>query len=141
MQEQTAASKASKEQITYANLLFFGCWGGLALMAITYLIYILGIIPPHVSMDKVTALWSQPVKVYLTQGNVQTGWGWARLLSKGDFLNFLGIALLAGMTIVCYIPLIPAFLKKKDYLYTTFAVLEIIVLGLAASGIFGAGAH
>lgn len=141
MQEQTAASKASKEQIKYANLLFFGCWGGLVLMVFTYLIYIFGIFQPHVPMDKVIVLWSQPVKTYLTEGNVHQGWAWAGMLNKGDFLNFLGIALLAGMTILCYIPLIPAFLKKKDYLYTTFAVTEIVVLALAASGIFGAGGH
>lgn len=141
MKEQTEASRASKEQIKYANLLFMGCWGGLALMVLTYLVYILGVLPPQVPMEKVIVLWSQPVKTYLTEGNVHQGWAWATMLNKGDFLNFLGIALLAGMTIICYIPLIPVFLKKKDYKYTMFAIGEIVVLALAASGIFGAGGH
>jgi len=141
MKEQTAASKATKEQVQYANLLFLGCWGGLALMVLTYLIYLLGILPPHVPMDKIIVLWSKSVKTYLAEGNVHQGWAWASMLNKGDFINFLGIALLAGMTIICYIPLIPAFLKKKDFMYTGFVIAEIVVLCLAASGIFGAGGH
>ena len=129
------------EQIVYANILFYGCWTGLALMALTYFLYLSGIMAPHVPLEKVIQLWSQPVGVYLSQGNVPIGWGWATLLNKGDFLNFLGIALLAGLTIVCYIPLVGAYLKKKDMVFAILSVLEIIVLTAAASGLVGAGAH
>ncbi|KUG28926.1 hypothetical protein ASZ90_001194 [hydrocarbon metagenome] len=130
-----------KEQVRYANMLFYGCWGGLALMAITYLIYVFGVFEPHVPMDTVIQLWSKPVRDYLTVGQVPVGWGWATLLNKGDFLNFLGIALLAGMTLVCYIPLVVAYVKKKDSLFAAIAVAEILVLAFAASGIVGGGAH
>ena len=133
--------KTPKEQILYASMLFYGCWGGLALMAITYLIYVFGVMDPHVSMETVTEVWSKPVHEYLTVGSVPVGWGWATLLNKGDFLNFLGIALLAGMTLVCYIPLVIAYLKKKDLLFAAIAVAEILVLAFAASGIVGGGAH
>lgn len=133
--------KASPEQITYANLLFYGCWGGLALMAATYVLYVTGIVTPHIPLQKVPLLWSEPVGTYLELGAVPLGWGWAALIGKGDFLNFLGIVLLAGMTIVCYIPLIPAFLKRKERLFAALALAEIIVLLVAASGIVGGGAH
>ncbi len=133
--------KASPEQVTYANLLYYGCWGSLALMVVTYLVYVLGILPPHIPLDVITQLWSQRVGVYLSQGNVPTGWGWAALIGQGDFLNFIGIVLLAGMTIICYLTLIPAFLKKKEPLMAAIAVLEVIVLTVAASGIFGSGGH
>ena len=133
--------KASPEQVTYANMLFYGCWGGLALMAVTYTLYVTGIITPHVPLEKVPLLWSQPVRTYLELGNVPHGWGWTALLGKGDFLNFLGIVLLAGMTIFCYIPLIPAFLKRGEKGFALMALLEIIVLTIAASGIVGGGAH
>ena len=129
------------EQIVYANILFYGCWTGLALMAVTYFVYLTGILTPHVPLEKVIVLWSQPVATYLSQGNVPIGWGWATLLNKGDFLNFLGIALLAGLTIVCYIPLVGAYLKKKDTVFAVLSVLEILVLAAAASGLVGAGAH
>ncbi len=137
----TPNTNAPAEQIAYANILFYGCWGGLALMAVTYFLYVSGIMEPYVSMELVTKFWSLPVHDYLTENNVPTGWGWATLLSKGDFLNFTGIALLAGLTIVGYIPLIFAYLKKKDMPFAIIALLEVIVLCVAASGIVGGGAH
>jgi len=133
--------KASPEQVAYANLLFYGCWGGLALMAVTYLLYVTGLITPHVPLEKVPLLWSEPVGTYLELGQVPVGWGWAVLIGKGDFLNFLGIVLLAGMTIVCYIPLIPVYMKRKEFIFAGLALAEIIVLLVAASGIVGGGAH
>lgn len=137
----TKYDKTPKEQVLYANMLFYGCWGGLALMIVTYLIYAFGILEPHVSMEVVTSAWFKPVQEYLTAGQVPVGWGWATLLNKGDFLNFLGIALLAGMTLVCYVPLVVAYVKKKDPLFAGIAVAEILILAFAASGIVGGGAH
>lgn len=134
-------TNAPAEQITYANILFYGCWSGLALMIVTYLIYVTGIMDPYVSMELVTKFWSQPVGEYLTQNNVPTGWGWATLLNRGDFLNFLGIALLGGLTIVCYIPVTLAYFKKKDIAFAIISLLEVLVLCFAASGIVGGGAH
>lgn len=134
-------SKTPPEQVTYANLLFYGCWGSLALMAATYILYVSGLVTPHIPLETVTQLWTKPVAVYLKEGGVPAGWGWASLIAKGDFLNFVGIVVLAGMTIVCYIPLVGAYLKKKEPIFAVIAVLEILVLLLAASGIVGGGAH
>lgn len=122
-------------------MLFYGCWGSLALMVVTYLIYVSGIVTPHIPLETIPTLWDQRVGVYLSQGNVPTGWGWLALISEADFMNFIGIVLLAGMTIICYIPLLPAFLRRKEPLMFWIALAEIIVLLVAASGIFGAGAH
>ena len=137
----TDTTQTPPEQIVYSNMLFYGCWGSLALMAVTYLLYVLGVMTPHVPLETVTQLWSQPVKAYLAQGNVPTGWGWFVLIGKGDFVNFAGIVLLAGMTILCYIPLVGAYFKKKEPIFATIAILEILVLLVAASGVVGSGGH
>jgi hypothetical protein len=137
----TDTSKTPPEQVLYSTMLFYGCWGSLALMAVTYGLYVLGVLTPHVPLETVARLWSQPVKIYLEQGNVPTGWGWFKLIGQGDFLNFTGIVLLAGMTILCYVPLIGAYMKKKEPIFATVAVLEILVLLFAASGIVGSGGH
>lgn len=141
MSEIKHTGKASPEQVTYANLLFYGCWGGLALMVVTYLVYTLGILTPHVPLDTVTQLWSQPVGTYLSVGQVPHGWGWTALVGKGDFLNFVGIVLLAGMTIICYAAVIPEYLRRKELVFVGLAVAEILVLLVAASGIVGGGGH
>ena len=61
------------------------------------------------------------------------------MLGHGDFLNFMGIAVLAGVTILCYAALVPMLVKRKDPIYAALAILEVIVLALAASGILAAG--
>ena len=133
--------KTPQEQITYANMLYYGNIAGLALMALTFILYVSGILEPHVPVEKLLHLWSGKAADYLHEGNVPHGWGWVNLLGTGDFVNFLGIALLAGMTIVAYIPLVPAFLKKGEKAMALIALGEVLVLIFAASGIVGGGAH
>lgn len=131
----------SEEQTAYADILFYGCWLGLVIMFVTYMLYVFGIITPHVPLELMPEYWSQPVAHYLKAGNVPTGWGWTALLGQGDFLNFIGVVLLAGLSIICYLRIIPSFLRKKDMLMFWIAVAEILVLLFAASGIVGSGAH
>ena len=131
----------SRGQTAYADLLFYGCWAGLVIMVITYTVYMSGILSPHVPLAQMPEYWGQPVAAYLHKANVPTGWGWVSLLGKGDFLNFLGVVLLAGLSILCYARILPYFLKQKDHIYFTLAVIQILVLVFAASGILGAGAH
>ena len=84
--------------------------------------------------------WSKPVAFYLEQANAPHGWGWAKLLDRGDYMNFIGVALVAGMSMCCYLRILPSLIRKRDKL-AIIAVLEVLVLLLAASGLVGAGAH
>lgn len=129
------------EQKTYATLLLYGCWIGIGIMVITYFFYLSGIIEPYVSIDKVTDLWHLPSDEFSQRLDIPGGWGWTALLGYGDFLNFIGIVMLGALTIIGYLVLIPAYIKKKDMLFTSIAIVEILVLLLAASGILGGGAH
>ena len=63
------------------------------------------------------------------------------MLTKGDFLNYTGFVLLALMTILCYLVLVRGYIRQKNWIFATIAILEILVLSLAASGIFGGGGH
>jgi hypothetical protein len=76
---------------------------------------------------------------YLHMEHSPTGWAWVTMLTKGDFLNFVGIAVLSGITIICYLAIVPTLLRKKDGAYVTMAIVEAIVLVLAASGILSVG--
>ena len=132
---------ATPEQTAYADLLFYGCWLGLGIMILTYSLYISGTMTPHVPLETMPQVWSDPVSTYLEKANIPTGWGWTSLLGNGDFLNFIGIVLLAGLSIICYLKTIPAFFRKGDKVMGFIAVAEVLVLLLAASGIVGGGAH
>ena len=136
------ADHTSPEQTAYANLLFWGSWIAILIMLITYFVYISGIVEPFVPLRDISQYWTQPVHSYVEKTGIPTGWGWIVLLGKGDFLNFVGIVILAAMTAICFITsLAPAYFRKKDWAFLGIVILEVLVLSLAASGILGSGGH
>jgi hypothetical protein len=139
--QQDKSLKPMPEQIAYANLLFIGAWVGILIMIITYFLYIGGIVSPHVDLVLITQNWNKGVDNYLEITHSPHGWGWLNLLNKGDFLNFIGIVLLAVLTIICYLFLIAGYKKRKDWAFFFIALMEVVVLALAASGILGTGGH
>jgi len=132
---------ATEEQLAYAKLLDLGMKVGMLSLIVTFIIYVSGILPPHVPVNDLPKYWSMPVKQYLEATGIHPGWAWLHMLGKGDFLNFLGIAFLSGVTILCYLRIIPIFLSKKDRVYAILAIIEVLVLSLAASGILRGGGH
>ncbi len=133
--------KASEEQVAYAKLLDLGMKAGLIMLVISFIIYLSGVLTPHIPVNDLPKYWSMPVKEYLKATNIHTGWSWIYLLAQGDFLNFVGIAFLSGITIVCYIRIIPILFRKKDTVYAVLAIIEVLVLTLAASGVLKSGGH
>ncbi|MEE8328618.1 MAG: hypothetical protein V3R54_01665 [Thermodesulfovibrionia bacterium] len=135
------AQKATEEQILYANILNKGMLIGLLGLIITFVIYASGILPPKIPLGEVQKYWVMPVSDYLEKSGIQAGWAWLGNLGHGDMLNFLPIAFLSMLTIFCYLAIIPGLLRKKDTAYVVLAIIEVIVLTVAASGILSTGGH
>ena len=133
--------QATEEQLTYAKILDIGMKIGLLAIIITFAIYAAGVLTPHIDVEHVSKYWGMSVHDYLQAANIPHGWGWLSMVEKGDFLNFTGIAFLAGVTIICYLAIVPILFKKKDFICGIIAILEVLVLVLAASGILKAGGH
>jgi len=134
-------TKASEEQIAYANVLNFGMWFGLFLLIVTFFVYISGVMPSYVPIDDLPKYWGMRVRDFNHTLNAPTGWNWVALVGKGDYLNFVGIAILSGLTILCYLRILPILSRKKDTAYVVIAIVEVLVLSLAASGLLKAGGH
>jgi hypothetical protein len=147
MSSEEKTREPQSEQILYAKVLAIGMFIGLVTLFITFGIYVSGILAPAVPLDQVPNYWNQGAHEYLEEVNrnylhkehLPTGWAWTTMLAKGDFLNFIGIAILAGVTIICYLAIVPTLLRKKDSAYVTMAIVEALVLALAASGILAVG--
>ncbi len=134
-------SKDAEEQILYSKILNAGMLIGLASLIITFILYATGFIEPLIPLEKIQSYWVLSVHEYLKQSGMQAGWAWFGNLSYGDMLNFLPIAFLSLLTVICYIAILPGLIRKKDTAYVVIAVLEILVLTVAASGILGSGGH
>ena len=147
MSAEANTQEAQDEQLLYAKVLQIGMYIGLVILFVTFGVYVSGIMAPAVPLDQVSNYWHLGVHEYLETVN-QThlhmahpprGWAWVTMLGKSDFLNFIGIAILGGITIICYLAIVPTLLRKKDNAYVAMALLEVLVLALAASGILAVG--
>ncbi|MBW2060424.1 MAG: DUF1634 domain-containing protein [Deltaproteobacteria bacterium] len=127
------------EQVRYAGILEKGMYLGLGILLFTFAIYALGIIKPYIPTDEISRYWGLNVHDYLLQTDIKNGWGWLGMLRYGDFINFIGIAILAGVTIICYLAIVPVLFKNNDRIYAVLALLEAVILSLAASGILAVG--
>ncbi|MBA3003946.1 MAG: hypothetical protein FP813_08860 [Desulfurivibrio sp.] len=140
-------TQATKEQVLYADVLEKGMYAGLLLMVITFALYVLRVIPPIVPRSEISTYWSMPVHDYLVAINTNflhwetlpTGWSWVKLLGYGDFLNFMPIAILSGVTIVCYSIIAPGLFARGDKAMGIMAIAEVLILSLAASGLLSVG--
>ena len=133
--------KASPAQLRYADTLFYGALLGFVTMLVTYALYVFGVLTPQIPLDEMPRLWCQSAPAYRAAGNIPQGWGWLALVGKGDMCNFIGIAFLAALTIVCFVQLAIGLLRQKQWIMAIIAILEVLVLSLAASGVLVAGGH
>lgn len=151
--------QATEEQVLYANLLEKGMYIGLVLMFITFAVYVFGIVKPAIPRDDISHYWNLPVASheatddheavvgyldsinakYLHLEHAPTGWAWLNFVGKSDFLNFVPIAILSGVTILCYAAIVPGLFARGDTAYAVMAILEVLILGLAASGLLAVG--
>jgi len=128
------------EQLVYARWLDWGTRAGLALLLASFAAYLLGAFAPHVPFEALARAWSLPVDQYRAAVGAPAGWDWVRLAGRGDYLNFVGIALLALSTIACMLRAMAAFLARGERALALIAGLQVAVLALAAAGVLG-GAH
>ena len=136
---QKTGLEAGPEQILYASILEKGMFVGLVILFITFALYAFGIMKPYIPLDQVSQYWGMPVGEYLKHLHIGTGWSWVGMMQYGDFINFIGVAVLAGVSIICYLAIVPLLLKNNDKVYAVIAILEVLVLSLAASGILKVG--
>ena len=134
-------NKASEEQMAYAGVLNVGMWLGLAVLIVTFIVYLSGLLPTYVPINDLPKYWTMRVHDFNHVLHAPTGWNWLSYVGKGDYLNFIGIAMLSGLTILCYAVILPILKRKKDTAYLIIAIAEILVLGLAASGLLKSGGH
>jgi hypothetical protein len=124
----------------YATWLARGTAAGFVAMALAFVVYVAGMLDPHVPLEAVPALWSEPASSYLDAIGLESGWGWAALVHKADMLSLLGIALLSGCSVLALAAVIPVYARQRDRALVVVCLLEIAVMALAASNLIG-GAH
>ena len=127
------------EQIRYAEWLRWSGWVGLGLLMGAFVLYAFGVIAPLIPVQQLPQVWSRPAGDLLQQIGSQAGWDWIFMVGKGDMLNLLGIAILAGCSVLPLLAVVGIYLRRGDRLFAALCALQVAVLVLAASGVISAG--
>ena len=123
-------------ELIYARWLDWGTRLSLVALVAAFLAYLLGMLEPWVPLAELPRVWGLPVERYLAATSAPSGWGWLGLAGRGDFANFVGIGLLALVTVVCYLRVLVALLAAGRTRYALLAAAQVLVLLAAASGVF-----
>ena len=122
------------EQMRYAMWLDWGTRVGLVVLLLSFAAYVVGLAESHVPVSRLPELWVHPVARFLELTGSPTGWGWLALVHRGDIAGLLGIAILAGSSVLCLLALVPMVLTRGDKAFAAVCVAEVVVVMLAASG-------
>jgi hypothetical protein len=119
----------------YARCIEIGMSIALVLIVLELAAYLSGALSPYIPLRDLPAYWRLPLKEYLAAAQVPTGWGWLALVWKGDYLNFVGIALLASISAAGCVAILRAYAARGDRVYAALALAQLVVLLAAASGL------
>jgi hypothetical protein len=128
----------SVEQQRYAIWLNWGARSGLLILIVTFLSYVFGWLPAHVPLQQLPDVWSLPADEYIKLVGAPTGWGWLNMIKEGDFAGLLGIAWLAGCSLLCLLVVMPIYARRRDWVFVALCILALLIQLLAASGILTA---
>lgn len=132
-------SRPGGPQRLFALILRVGTGVGLAVLVAGFVVYVSGLRPVLLPISDLPRYWGLPASRYLEAVGLRPGWGWLARAGHGDVLNLVGLALLGTVTIVCYLAVVPPFVRRGDRAYGLMALVEALILLLAASGLFVAG--
>ena len=126
---------ALHENRVYSRILTVSCSVGGFLMAVSFLIYVCGLIEPHVPLSDLPSLWTLPSKELGRITGITAGWEWLSYLPRSDILCFLGLIMIASATGVAYFSMLFMYLWKRNFLYAGIILLELLILTMVAAGL------
>jgi len=127
------------DQLAYARVLAMITNAGLALLALLFALYALGVIDPHVAHARLPELWKLSAPNFLEAAGIAPGWGWTALLHRADILTLVGIAALAFACVPCLIVIMPVYWRTRQRALLLVCASEIVLILLAASGLLTGG--
>jgi hypothetical protein len=108
---------------------------GFVLLVASFLLYLSGVLQPLIPVEQLPKYWGLPVADFVRVTHTPVGWGWVSLVGRGDLLNLIGIAVLAGSSAIASLAVLPIFARRKERVLLVIAVLQIVVLAVSASNI------
>jgi len=126
---------ASAEQLRYAKVLSLGVQVGFVILVVTFILYLTGALVPLVPVDQLPKYWGLSAADFAKATGTPTGWAWLSQVTRGDVANLLGIVVLASVSMVSTLAVLPIFACRGDRAHVAIAVLLVLVLAFSAANI------
>ncbi len=112
---------------------------GLIIITLSFVIYILNLLPQRVPIETVTQNWHLSSREFIEKLELDNGWNWIGSLRNSDVLCLASIVFMAIGTPVSIATVSGVFFLRGNRHYGVIAFLQFLVLCFAASGIAGVG--
>ncbi|HEX8987218.1 MAG TPA: hypothetical protein VF816_04610 [Rhodocyclaceae bacterium] len=129
------ARYASPEQIRYAKVLTRGVQVGFLILIGTFVLYMVGALKPVVPVDQLPKYWGLSAAEFAKATGEPTGWAWIRQVGRGDVLNLVGIVVLASVSAVSTLAVLPIFARRSDTAHVVISLLLVLVLAVSAANV------
>jgi hypothetical protein len=136
---ETAEHDAEVQDV-YARWLDAGTRVSFTVSIAAFLLYVSGTLAPQVPLERLPQLWGLPVGEFLRQTAAPSGWDWLPLIGRADYLNLACVALIALVSVLCYLRVVPLLLRLGERLQAAVAIVQVLILLAAASGLLAGGA-
>ena len=130
-----APQYASAEQLRYAAVLSIGVQAGFVMLVVSFVLYVSGVLAPLIPVAELPKYWGLSAAEFAKATGSPTGWHWITQLDKGDILNLLGVVVLASISAVSTLALLPFFGRRHDRLHLVISILLVAVIAVSAADV------
>jgi len=133
--EKSIVFENAPEQHIYAKIIYHVSNLGLLVLIMGFILYIFGVLTPLVPLEELPKYWSLSLTQFLEKTGAPTGWRWTAMLGYGDVIPFLGVTILASVTLVCFLALLFSFLQRGAKVLAFIAAMELFFILISASNL------
>ena len=133
--QDTSKFENASEQKLYGRIVYHMNHVGLFVLVVGFALYLTGVLTPKIPLEDLPQYWSLSLDQYLAKTGAPTGWQWIFELGYGDVVPLLGVALLASITLVCYLVLFFQFLQRGVKPLIVITTIELFFILLSASNL------
>src|SRR5678815_252102 len=89
-------------------------------------LYVFDVVPAHIALERLPELWTLSAPAYLRETGIPDGWAWITMVNHGDMLPILGIAILSGVSVACFLSLLPLLHAPVSYTHLTLSTSDLV---------------
>jgi hypothetical protein len=126
---------AQRARLRYAAVLDYGTRAAFVLLVVAFALYVTGILPAEVPLDRLPELWRLPADEFLARTGAARGWAWLGHLPHGEAANLGAITVMVAAVLAAFVAVLPLYLRARERLFAAMTVMQILVTLVAASGL------